>query len=143
MFKVFEKLKSWLGCLLLFAIAFVSTTLILVLKIEGGAIVTIFAIALGVILEYCFDPETLLLNFFGVIVLTLATVFLLTSSWSTSLFEPLAVLVSVGIVMVTATICVQWLIRNWIFSSFGFSYGLSSSAIAICLGITSSNLIFD
>ena len=142
-FRQFRQLKPWLGSLLLLIIAFICTTSVSILNIEGTNATIIISVFLGTIFEYSLDRETLLLNVLLASMVTLIGVSLLTISLSTILFEFIVILAGLAILTVTTTIVMQWLVRNWICPFYGFTRGILISAIAICLGITGSNLIFD
>lgn len=138
-----NKKKFWLGYLLLLIIAFVGAAIVSLLNLKQIYAVIGIGITLGIILELNLDLENLLFGFFSILVTVLTIILLLTPSFSTSIFESTTILISSGIYAVTATIFIQWLIRNWVCSCCGFSCGIITSASAICLGVTSSSLIFD
>lgn len=127
--------KAWFACLLILAIAFTLAEFIYILKLDSASFALAIGIGLGAIAEFSFDLETLFV--FGNIMLMLVAFLLmiLIAFLSATWFKFIFIFLSVAFIGVASAVMMQWLIRNWIFRSFGKFYGVLMSAVAISLGI--------
>ena len=138
----FIELKPWLGWLLLVIIAFVSAEIVSVTDVNGMNIALALGIVLGIFAEYKFDLETLYVYGFLALMGISFILMLLLIPLSNAVFESSFILVSTVVLVITATILMQWLFKNWICRYWGKLWGTVLSAIALSIGIILPSLLF-
>ncbi|WP_036485489.1 hypothetical protein [Myxosarcina sp. GI1] len=126
-----SSLKPWLACLLLLAISFSLSAFITTVNKDFDYLALVIGISCGAILEIYLVIETIII---WVVIFT-SFVLLLTEFLSTSWFEIIYLSTSVLIAIALATVAIQWLVKNWICSTWGKMRGAVVAAIVICLGI--------
>ncbi len=134
-----SSLKPWLGCLLLLAISFSLSAFITIVNKDFDYLALVIGISCGAVLEICLDLETIII---WVVIFT-SFILLLTEFLSTSWFEIIYLSTSVLIAIALATVATQWLVKNWIFSTWGKMRGAVVAALAICLGIILQDLLIS
>ena len=137
----FIELKPWLGWLLLVIIAFVSAEIVSVTDVNGMNIALALGIVLGIFAEYKFDLETLYVYGFLALMGISFILMLLLIPLSNAVFESSFILVSTVVLVITATILMQWLFKNWICRYWGKLWGTVLSAIALSIGIILPSLL--
>lgn len=134
-------LRPYIGCLLLTIIAFVSVEVISVADVNGMNIALALGIILGIFAESKFDLETLYVYGFLALMVIGFILMLLLIPLSNAVFESSFVLVSTVVLIITATIAMQWLFKNWICRYWGKLWGTILSAIALSLGVILPSLL--
>ena len=139
--QAYWQLKPWLGICLLFAIAFTLIEFVSLIDVNGIDLALALGIILGVVAESKFDLETLFVGGFVAVVIVGLIMMLLLVPLSNAIFESSFILVCSVILFIAATIVMQWSIKSYICRFWGKFVGISTSAIAISLGIMLSNLL--
>ena len=137
----FIELKPWLGWLLLVIIAFVSAEIVSVTDVNGMNISLALGIVLGIVAESKFDLETLYVYGFLALMGISFILMLLLIPLSNAVFKSSFILVSTIILVIIATILIQWLFKNWICRYWGKLWGTILSAIALSIGIIIPSLL--
>ena len=135
------QLKPWLGIGLLLAIAFSLEEFVSLIDVSGIDLALALGITLGIIVESKFDLETLFVGGFVGVMIVGFIMMLLLVPLSHAIFESSFVLVFSVILVIAATIVMQWSIKNFICCFWGKLTGIFTSAIAISVGIMLSNLL--
>ena len=128
-------LKPYLGCIFIWATTYYSTKFISSLDSETANFSGFLGIILGVIAENSFSREVLLAEGSIAMMTVTLVIMLLTLSLSTSLFELIFAWLSSAILAMIMAIIAQWIVKYWIYPSWGKICGTLVSAIAIATGI--------
>ena len=136
-----EQLRAWLGIILLLTIALLSIKFAYLIDYEGINLALALGIVLGIFAEHKFDLETLYVYGFIALMVISFILMLLLIPLSNAVFESSFVLVSTVVLVITATIAMQWLFKNWICRYWGKLWGTILSAIALSLGAILPSLL--